>query len=580
MYSHSVKKSIVMRQMPKNNNTLSELHPVLERIFLSRGLTSMTDLDRSLSKLPSPWLLSNMKAMVNHLVIALQQQQRITIVADFDADGATSCTLMIKGLTLLGAHNVNFVVPNRFEYAYGLTPELVELVKQQQPDIILTVDNGISSIEGVEAANALGIKVLITDHHLPGQQLPAAAAIVNPNLVDDPFPSKAIAGVGTAFYVLLALRSKLREMAWFTSLQPEPNLAGLLDFVALGTIADVVPLDIVNRILVHQGLLRIRAGSAHPGINALIAIAGKNPQNIHASDLGFALGPRLNAAGRMDDMSLGIRCLLADDLATAKAIAAQLDALNNDRKEVETQMKQEAQYLLSEIKTLDSKQLPAGVCLYEPNWHQGVIGILAARMKDQLHRPVIAFASAGKDLIKGSARSIPGVHIRDVLADIAIAHPKLLCMFGGHAMAAGLTIAMHDYPAFALLFDAMVSKRLTNVDLEQKLLVDGELNEQDMTTEFADLLQNACIWGQGCPEPVFSGQFEVVQVRIVGQKHLKLLLRKPNGHLIIDAIAFFIDKPEHWLGMRACNAVYTININEFRGNRSLQFMVQYLEKTT
>ncbi|SJM91946.1 Single-stranded-DNA-specific exonuclease RecJ [Crenothrix polyspora] len=580
MYSQGVKKTIIARQVAKNSGNLDNMHPILERILLSRGLSSADDLDRSLAKLPSPWLLSNMEAMVSHLITALQQQQRITILADFDADGATSCALAIKGLQLLGFLNVAFVVPNRFEYAYGLTPEIVELVKQQQPDIILTVDNGISSIEGVEAANALGIKVLITDHHLPGQHLPAAEAIVNPNLVGDQFPSKVIAGVATVFYVLLALRSRLRELNWFTPTQSEPNLAVLLDYVALGTIADVVPLDRVNRILVHQGLMRIRAGFGHSGINALIDISGKSQHSIQATDLGFALGPRLNAAGRMDDMSLGIHCLLADDLVAAKAIAVKLDALNNDRKEVEGQMKQEAQALLSEIKSLNSQYLPAGVCLYDANWHQGVIGILASRMKDQLHRPVIAFASAGKDLIKGSARSIPGVHIRDVLADIAIAHPKLLRMFGGHAMAAGLTIAMHDYPAFALLFDTMVNKRLAHVDLEQKILVDGELSEQEMTIEFADLLQNACVWGQGCPEPVFSDKFEVVQVRIVGQRHLKLLLRKPNGHLMIDAIAFFVDKPEHWLGMRLCSAAYTMGINEFRGNRTLQFMVQYMEKIT
>jgi single-stranded-DNA-specific exonuclease len=290
------------------------------------------------------------------------------------------------------------------------------------------------------------------------------------------------------------------------------------------------------------------------------------------------LGPRLNAAGRMDDMSLGIRCLLADDLKEAKDLAATLDSLNNDRKEVEGKMKQEALSYLSEMQSLEAKKLLAGVCLYSADWHQGVIGILASRIKDQVHRPVIAFAPAGKDLIKGSARSIPGVHIRDVLADIAIAHPKMLYMFGGHAMAAGLTIAMHDYPAFALLFDAMVTKRLEHVDLEQKILVDGSLAEQDMTTEFADLLQEACVWGQGCPEPLFSDTFEVVQTRIVGQKHLKLVLRKPKGQLMVDAIAFFVDKPEQWQGMRQCLAAYTLNINEFRGNRSVQLMVQYIEK--
>ncbi|MEI6336121.1 MAG: single-stranded-DNA-specific exonuclease RecJ [Methylococcaceae bacterium] len=581
MYSQGIKKNIVVRTFKKNRSLAGDIHPLLERLFLARGITSETELDRTLSKLPSPWLLSGMEAMVEHLITAINEQQRICIVADFDADGATSCAVAIKGLQLLGAGQVSFVVPNRFEYGYGLTPEIVELVKLQNPEVIITVDNGISSIDGVKAATDAGIKVLVTDHHLPGHELPAAAAIVNPNLLNDKFPYKSLAGVGVIFYVLMALRSRLREQNWFESHQvPEPNLAQLLDYVALGTVADVVALEQINRILVHQGLLRIRTGRCHPGLNALIEVSGKNPRTIMASDLGFSLGPRLNAAGRMDDMSLGIQCLLTDDPALAKDMAYQLDQLNNDRREVEAVMKHEAMAYLTDMKALDRHHLPSGVCLFDANWHQGVIGILASRIKDQVHRPVIAFAPAGKDLIKGSARSIPGVHIRDVLSDIAALHPKLLSKFGGHAMAAGLSLNMHDYPAFALAFDEMVGKRLASVDLEQKILSDGQLTEQEMSLEIADLLQNAATWGQEFPEPVFDGVFDVIQVRIVGQRHLKLVLRKPDGDLVIDAIAFFVDKPEHWLGLRRIKAAYKLDINEFRGNRSVQFIVQYFEKIT
>ncbi|TRW89925.1 single-stranded-DNA-specific exonuclease RecJ [Candidatus Methylobacter oryzae] len=579
MYYQGVKKTIVRRTVPKKRSTLGEMHPVLERIFLSRGLSSQADLDRTLAKLPSPWLLSGMEEMVGHLIAAINDRQKICIVGDFDADGATSCAVAIRGLQLLGAENVTFVVPNRFEYGYGLTPEIVELVKQQNPDLIITVDNGISSIDGVRVAKELGMKVLITDHHLPGHELPAADAIVNPNLVDDKFPSGTLAGVGVIFYVLMALRSRLREQNWFEQHQvEEPNLAQLLDYVALGTVADVVALDKINRALVYQGLLRIRTRRAHPGINALIEVSGRRPEAILASDLGFALGPRLNAAGRMDDMSLGIQCLLTDDVELAKTIAQQLDELNNDRKEVEGQMKNEAIALLGEMKQLDEHHLPAGVCLFDASWHQGVIGILASRIKDQLHRPVIAFAPAGKDQIKGSARSIPGVHIRDVLSDIAALHPKLLSKFGGHAMAAGMSLRMRDYPPFALAFDEMVRKRLVAIDLEQKIYSDGELSEQEMTIEFADLLQNAGTWGQEFPEPAFDGVFDVIQSRIVGQRHLKLVLRKPFGELLIDAIAFYVDKPESWLGLRHIKAVYKLDVNEFRGNRNVQFIVQYLEK--
>jgi single-stranded-DNA-specific exonuclease len=579
MYYHGVKKVIEIRPLVKKRAQLGELHPILERILLARGVGSQEELDRTLAKLPSPWLLSGMEEMVTRLTVALEKRQKITVIADFDADGATSCVVAMKGLQMMGAGEVSFVVPNRFEYGYGLTPEIVELVKLQQPDVLITVDNGISSLDGVKAAKKAGMTVLVTDHHLPGHELPEADAIVNPNLPEDRFPSKSLAGVGVVFYILMALRSRLREKKWFERhhLQ-EPNLAQLLDYVALGTVADVVELDAVNRILVHQGLLRIRMSRSHPGIYALIEVSGRKADTLLASDLGFALGPRINAAGRLDDMSLGIQCLATDDPNLARELALQLDELNSGRKEIEGQMKHEAMQLLNEMRALDESHLAAGVCLYDANWHQGVIGILASRIKDRLHRPVIAFAPAGKDLIKGSARSIPGVHIRDVLSDIAAAHPKLLSKFGGHAMAAGLTLNMHDYPPFALAFDEMVRKRLHNVDLEQKIISDGELSEQDMTVAFAELLQQSATWGQGFPEPVFHGVFEVVQSTVVGQHHLKLVLRIPQGNLLIDAIAFFIDHPERWLGLRSCLAAYKLDINQFRGQRSIQFIVQYLEK--
>ncbi len=578
MYLQGVKKTIVPRPAGSAIQ-LDGIDPVLRRIFAGRGIQSPDELDRSLAKLPSPWLLNGMKAMVEHLVDAIKQQQAISIVADFDADGATSCALAIKGLTLLGAKRPNFVVPNRFEYGYGLTPEIVELVKRQNPDIIVTVDNGISSIEGVKAARSAGIKVLVTDHHLPGHELPDADAIVNPNLPEDKFPSRNIAGVGVMFYVLMALRIRLRELHWFENHHIlEPNLGQLLDYVALGTVADVVALDPVNRILVHQGLLRIRCGQCQAGIKALVEISGRQLANIHAADLGFAIAPRLNAAGRMDDMGLGIQCLLTDDAGLARDIAEQLDALNQDRKEVEGQMKNEAMALLAEMKALDEKHVSAGVCLYDANWHQGVIGILASRIKDRLHRPVIAFAPADNGEIKGSARSIPGVHIRDVLAEIAAEHPQLLSKFGGHAMAAGLTLKMHDYPHFALLFGETVAAKLDSVDLEQKMWSDGQLDESHLNIGFAEMLQQAAVWGQAFPEPAFDGVFDVIQCRIVGKQHLKFVLRLPFSSMLIDAIAFFADKPENWLGCRKVNAVYKLDVNEYRNQRSVQLQIHYLEK--
>jgi single-stranded-DNA-specific exonuclease len=485
----------------------------------------------------------------------------------------------MKGFHLLGAKHVDFVVPNRFEHAYGLTPEIIELVAKKNAQVIITVDNGISSHEGVLAAKARGMTVLITDHHLPAKTLPAADAIVNPNLVRDDFPSKSIAGVGVIFYVLSALRTRLRELHWFEMQNiPEPNLAQLLDFVALGTVADVVTLDKVNRALVHQGLLRIRNGKGHAGILALIDVAGKNASTLHASDFGFSVAPRLNAAGRIQDMSLGIHCLLENDFAKARQMAVHLDSLNTERREIENTMKQEAMNLLSDTHALDKPHEKWGVCLFDANWHQGVIGILAARIKDRLHRPVITFAPAGHDMIKGSGRSIEGVHLRDVLSDIATEQPNLILQFGGHSMAAGLSLHTHNLPVFTIAFDEMVGRRLSQLDLQQKILSDGELTETDLNLEFADLLQNVTTWGQHFPEPIFHGIFEVVQIRILKDAHLKLLVRTTSAGKEHDAIAFNVDKPEMWQGMRRVLLAYKLDINQYRGNRNLQLMVQYLEK--
>ena len=579
LYYQGVKKIITQRPILEQEDDLGALSPILKRIFLARGLTSSEQLDRHLTTLPSPWLFSNMETMVAHLIAALEQQQKICIVADIDADGATSCAVAMKGFRLLGAKNVDFIVPNRFEHAYGLTPEIVELAAQKNAQVIITVDNGISSHEGVIAAKERDMIVLITDHHLPAKTLPLADAIVNPNLLFDTFPSKSVAGVGVIFYVLSALRSRLRERHWFEQQAiPEPNLAQLLDFVALGTVADVVALDKVNRTLVYQGLLRIRNGQSHAGILALIEVAGKNAQTLQASDFGFSIAPRLNAAGRIQDMSLGISCLLEDDFATARQMAAHLDSLNNERREIEHTMKQEAMNLLADTFALNKPHEKWGVCLFDENWHQGVIGILAARIKDRLHRPVITFAAAGHDLLKGSGRSIEGVHLRDVLSDIATEQPHLILQFGGHAMAAGLSLHTHNLPLFTIAFDEMVGRRLAQIDLQQKILSDGELTEAELNLEFADLLQNVTTWGQHFPEPIFHGTFEVVQVRILKDSHLKLLVRTNAAGNELEAIAFNVDKPEMWQGMRRVCLAYKLDINQYRGNRNVQLMVQYLEK--
>lgn len=574
-----VKKKVIQRIADcSTDDELKDLHPVLRRIYLNRNITSKAELDRSLNKLPSPWLLAGMKEMVRILAEALRSRQRLLILADFDADGATSCACAVLGLRLLGAEQVSYVVPNRFEYGYGLTPEIVEVASQKNPHIIVTVDNGISSLDGVAAARERGIRVLVTDHHLPPSRLPEADAIVNPNLPGDPFPSEALAGVGVMFYVLMALRAHLREKGWFDQQGlTQPNLAQLLDLVALGTVADVVPLDHVNRILVHQGLQRIRAGQARPGVQALIEVANRSAKALTSSDLGFALGPRLNAAGRLEDMSLGIECLLAETSAQARSLAARLNALNLERRAIEEQMKVEAFALLKEKKALDKARLQHGICLFDEGWHQGVIGILAARLKERLHRPVIAFAPAGTDEIKGSARSIAGIHIRDVLSEVAARCPGLLTKFGGHAMAAGMSLRLADLPEFSRAFDETVRMHLKDVDLEPVLYTDGALNADHLALDFAEILRFEGPWGQGFPEPVFDGEFEIVQLHIVAEKHLKFVLKIPAVKRMVEAIAFFVDEPESWLGCRLAKFAYRLDIDEFRSQRRVRLVIEHME---
>jgi single-stranded-DNA-specific exonuclease len=565
----------------------ANLPPILARIYAQRGIESANQLEQGLAHLLPLDQLKGVKQAAELLAEAVSTQQRILIVGDFDCDGATSSALAVRALHMLGTKQVDYLVPNRFEYGYGLTPEIVAVAAERKPDLIVTVDNGISSIDGVAAANERGIRVLVTDHHLQGSELPAAAAIVNPNQQGDEFPSKNLAGVGVIFYVMLAVRAKLREQGAYENSQ-EPNLAELLDLVALGTVADVVPLDHNNRILVGQGLARIRAGKCSAGISALISVAKRNSATLAASDLGFALGPRLNAAGRLDDMSLGIELLLSDDPSQAMALAQRLDGLNHERRAIESEMKDEAMLILDAME-LDASSdkntdLPVGLCLFEPHWHQGVIGILASRIKDRLHRPVIIFAQADDGTIKGSARSVLGLHIRDALDAVAARHPGLLTKFGGHAMAAGLTLAVEDFDRFREAFDAEVRRHLGPEDLRREILSDGALSEDELNLELAETLRKAGPWGQAFPEPMFDGVFEIVSKRIVGEKHLKLVLRSlggkgggEGGGQPIDAIAFNTVDDDWPLGVTRVELAYRLDVNEFNSKRSAQLMVEYIK---
>lgn len=554
------------------------MHPVLRRVFLSRGVGGVQDLDYSLNGLPPAGALAGMDAAVALMKEAVCGGKRIVIVADYDADGATSCAVAVRGLRELGAASVDFVVPDRFRFGYGLSPEIVAVAAERDPDLLVTVDNGISSHQGIAAANARGIPVLVTDHHLPGESLPPAAAIVNPNQPGCRFPGKNLAGVGVIFYLLLALRTELRECGWFDSAtRAEPNLAGLLDLVALGTVADVVPLDRVNRVLVEQGLRRIRAGRICPGVSALLTAAGRNPARLVAADLGYAVAPRLNAAGRLTEMSLGIRCLLSESYQEALEMAGELDSLNLARREIEQEMQQQAWTALTALHLENRRELPFGLSLFDPGWHQGVVGILASRVKERVHRPVVAFAPGEGDELKGSARSVPGLHIRDALDAVATRHPGLLVKFGGHAMAAGLTLLRKDLERFGAAFDAEVRRHLTADDLQGVVHSDGELSPEDLSLDFAEILRGAAPWGQGFPEPVFDGFFQVLDRRVVGEKHLKLVVQPVGSERTLDAIWFNAESPERVQPDRAVALAYRLDVNEYRGRVTPQLVVVHLE---
>jgi single-stranded-DNA-specific exonuclease len=570
---------IINRSFDLENTCFSQaIDPLLQRIYQARGISSDADLNLQLSQLPSPDLMLGIDAAVGNLIEVLNLKQNIVIVGDFDADGATSSALMLLALKAMGYDSVDFLVPNRFDYGYGLTPEIVELAQQKQPHLIITVDNGISSIEGVDYANKLGIKVIVTDHHLPGKELPSAAAIVNPNQPNCEFPCKNLAGVSVAFYLLCALRAKLREQDWFAkkSIQ-EPNMADYLDLVALGTVADVVPLDQVNRVLVHQGLLRIRAGNARPGINALLKIAGKNPAQIVASDIGFAVAPRLNAAGRLDDISYGIRCLITDDRGEALERAQELEQFNQDRKAIERDMQIEALKIVENLALDEQDQLPAALCLYQPDWHQGVVGLLASRIKEKFHRPVAVFAKDDSGHLKGSVRSVAGLHIRDALDAVATQNPGLITKFGGHAMAAGLSLEESKFDQFQLALEQQVASTIDPQDLEATMQTDGQLDADQFTMHTASILRDAGPWGQAFPEPSFEGDFELKSQRIVGENHLKVTVSPDGESSEIDGIYFNIDSQLWPTTATKVRCVYRLDINEFRGRESVQLLVQYMQ---
>ncbi|ECS5725374.1 single-stranded-DNA-specific exonuclease RecJ [Salmonella enterica subsp. enterica serovar Kentucky] len=552
----------------------ADLPTLLRRLYASRGVRSARELERSVKGM-LPWQqLSGIDNAVEILYNAFREGIRIIVVGDFDADGATSTALSVLGMRALGCDNISYLVPNRFEDGYGLSPEVVDQAKARGAQLIVTVDNGISSHAGVAHAKTLGIPVIVTDHHLPGDTLPEAEAIINPNLRDCEFPSKSLAGVGVAFYLMLALRTFLRDKGWFDerNIAP-PNLAELLDLVALGTVADVVPLDANNRILTWQGLSRIRAGKCRPGIKALLEISNRDPQQLAASDLGFALGPRLNAAGRLDDMSVGVALLLCDNLGEARVLASELDALNQTRKEIEQGMQAEALILCEKLER-SSETLPGGLAMYHPEWHQGVVGILASRIKERFHRPVIAFAPAGDGTLKGSGRSIQGLHMRDALERLDTLYPDLMIKFGGHAMAAGLSLEEHKFEQFQQRFGELVTEWLDPALLQGEVISDGPLSAAEMSMEVAQLLRDAGPWGQMFPEPLFDGRFRLLQQRLVGERHLKVMVEPVGGGPLLDGIAFNIDTtcwPDN--GVREVELAYKLDINEFRGNRSLQIII-------
>ena len=546
--------------------------PVLDRIFASRGILTVNDLDRSLTALHSPEGIPDILIAAERLVEAMVSQEKIVVVGDFDADGATSVALCILCMKAFDYEHIDYIVPNRFEFGYGLSPEIVDLATTLNPKLILTVDNGTSSIEGVDYANSMGLDVVITDHHLPSEIRPNAYALVNPVLPESTFPSKSMAGVGVAYYLMGVVRRLLRERDWFETRRSEPNLADYLDLVALGTIADVVPLDKNNRALVHNGIRRIRAGRCRPGIKAIAEIAGRDLSFLSSQDLGFSIGPRLNAAGRLDDISTGIQCLLEDDFTKAQTIASALNQLNKERREIEGEMVSQARSLIS---NLDPNSSRHGLAIYHKSFHQGVVGILAGRMREKTNRPVIAFADdveTMKGELKGSARSIEGLHIRDLLDQIAASNPGLLLKFGGHAMAAGLSIKKVHFERFSVIFDKLVKASVDPDFLNKRIVSDGQLDSDELSLELVTAIEDAGPWGNEFPEPVFDGQFDLVSQRVVGQEHLKLVLTKDDR--LMDAIAFrqeyLHDSPSR------VHVVYKPQINRYAGAETLQLLVEYI----
>ncbi|MBD2779989.1 single-stranded-DNA-specific exonuclease RecJ [Xenorhabdus szentirmaii] len=572
------RETLLRRRLAADSSHLPDsVHPLLRRLYAMRGVRQADELERGAKGLLNYQSLNGIGQAIPQLITALHEHRRVVIVGDFDADGATSTALCIRALRLMGYRHLDYLVPNRFEDGYGLSVQVVDEVVKKGAELIITVDNGISSHDGVAAAHQHGIKVIVTDHHLPGETLPAADAIINPNLVDCNFPSKALAGVGVAFYLMSALRAELRTSGWFEQQGiPLPNLAELLDLVALGTVADVVPLDTNNRILVYQGLNRIRAGRCCAGIQALLEVSRREPAKLAASDLGFALGPRLNAAGRLDDMSVGVALLLTDDKVQARQIACELDGLNQTRREIEQGMEQEALQICDNIERAHA-QLPYGLAIYHPEWHQGVVGILASRIKERFHRPVIAFAPAGDGTLKGSGRSINGLHMRDALERLDTLHPGLMLKFGGHAMAAGLSIEQDKFDQFQCRFSELVAEWLDIAQLEGVIWSDGELALEELSLEVAEILRDGGPWGQAFAEPVFDGKFKLLQQRIVGEKHLKVMLEPLHGGPMLDGIAFNID-PRFWPdnSIKAVELAYKLDINEFRGNRDVQLLIQHI----
>lgn len=567
----------LIKQRPLLTGETLSPHPLLNRLYQARGVQSTTQLDLSTKHLHRPELLANIDQAVELLWQSYQRQERIIIVGDFDADGATSTALAMLALQRFGFTQLDYLIPDRFSQGYGLSQSVAEMVLQKGADLVLTVDNGISSFEGIALLKSHGIKVLVTDHHLPGESLPNADAMINPNLPNCPFPSKSLAGVGVIFYVMSALRGKLRSENAFAG--SEPNIAELLDLVALGTVADVVSLDHNNRILVHQGLNRIRSGACRAGIQALAEVAKRELANLQASDLGFAIAPRLNAAGRLENMSLGVELLLCEDIEHARKLAQELDSLNQTRKEFEQEMKAEALQLCANLEKPEEMAQAQGIVLYQPDWHQGVLGIVASRIKDQFHRPVIAFAKESEEgeLLKGSARSISGLHMRDVLERIDNLYPNLLVRFGGHAMAAGLTLHVHDLAKFKVAFDQVIAQFIEPEQLQGVIYTDGELQADEFNLETANLLKQAGPWGQHFAEPVFEGEFRILQQRLVAGKYLKMLLETQNG-MLLDAIWFTVDvKQFPDLSIKQAKLVYRLDINYFRCNSNLQLLVEYMQ---